>query len=163
MRTAAIWIGVLCLAGAQSSFTLKDQYGNEKTVGAPSTEWTLLIYGDRVGSDYSSFWAKELKAMSLPHCRIVFAANLRSVPFFLKGTITNKFLAKGPDGKNKGPILLDWEGQIGRVFGFTPSVANVYAFDPTGNMRARAAGKGGEGEVDRFATTVFSLIQPPVR
>jgi hypothetical protein len=162
MRTAAFWIIVMCLAGAQSSFMLKDQYGNEKTVGAPSTDWTLLIYGDRVGGDYSSIWGKGLKAKALPNCRIAFAADLKSVPFFLKGTIANKFLGKGPDGKNKGPILLDWEGQIGRAFGFTSSVANVYAFDPTGNMRARAAGKGGEGEVDRFATTVFSLMHPPV-
>jgi hypothetical protein len=162
MRTPAIWISVLCLAGAEPSFTLKDQYGNEKTIGAPSPEWTLVIYGDRVGGDYSSIWGKGLKGKALPHCRIAFAANLRSVPFFLKGMMTNKFLGKGADGKNKGPVLLDWEGQIARAFGHTPSVANVYAFDPSGKMRAKDAGKGGEVEVDRFAAAVLSLIEPPV-
>jgi hypothetical protein len=166
MRSTASWICVLCLAypladpqaGAQTPppITVKDQYGKQVTIGAPSSDWILLIYGDRVGSNFSNNWSSGLRA--LPHCRIVFAANLRAVPFFMKGTVEGKFQGKGPTGKEKGPVLLDWQGKIGDAFGFTPSIANVYVFDRLGAMRAKDAGKGEKADLERLTATVKSLL-----
>jgi hypothetical protein len=101
-------------------------------------------------------WGNGLR--TLPHCRIVFAADLRSVPFFMKGTVTGMFRGKGPSGKDKGPVLLDWDEKIGRAFGHTPSVANVYAFDRSGAMRAKDAGQGGTSDLGRFTATLNSLL-----
>lgn len=156
-RVVCVWLSLT--AGAQSLLQIKDQYGNETTIGAPSNQWTFLVYGDRVGGEYNQKWGTGLKARSgtLPRARIVFAANLRSVPFFLKGMVTKKFLGDTARGKKKGPILLDWQGQIEKAFGHTPSVSNVYAFDPAGEMRAKDAGKGSKEDVDRFAGVVNRL------
>jgi hypothetical protein len=158
MKTPVICAILLLLAqpqaGAQTSFVLKDQYGKQASVGTPTSGWTVIVYGDREGSNYESNWTKGLK--TIPNCRIVYAANLHSVPFFMKGTVTGKFV-----GPKKGPVLLDWEGQIGRAFGHTPSVANVYAFDPSGKMRARDSGKGNESELQRFITVLTTLTATP--
>ena len=140
------------LGSAAPDFHLKDQFNNEFRLSDVAGETVLIVCGDREGSKYMNPWGiavrqKYPSGKSAP-VRIVSIANLRGVPAFIRPLVKQTFLKPGPDSKPTPPVLLDWEGQFARLYGFQSQLANVYLIDRTGVLRFVIAGKGTSQETD---------------
>ncbi len=145
---------------------LKDQYDHEAKLSDYKGQLILLVCGDRTGNQYMNNWTKEVRKQFPGPNRIVTIlpiANLKSVPGLLQGWVKGKFLKQTPDGKPNGPVLLDWKGDVARVFGFHDSVANVYLVDAAGVFRFSAFGKGASEEVQPLLRVIGDISANPSR
>lgn len=78
------------------SFKLEDQFKREYSDAHFSDRIIILLESDRVGSQYQNLWRDAIhdslqRIGILDQTQIISAADLRGVPFFLKGFIRGKF------------------------------------------------------------------------
>lgn len=115
-------------------FELKDQFNHVHTEQKFQSKPTILVGSDHDGSKYNDVWGKaihdslaEKNAQNL--VQFLPVADLRGVPFFLKGFVKGKFpkeLARW--------ILMDWKGQFAQAYNFVPAECNIIIFDPDGKI-----------------------------
>jgi hypothetical protein len=74
--------------------------------------------------------------------QIVQVADLRGVPFFVKGFVKKKF----PSDKHEW-VLMDWKGVFARAYGFEPEKCNMLLFDRTDKLLFQVAAKEVDGTV----------------
>ncbi len=121
-------------------FVLADQFGREHTP-ADYPGVVVLVGSGKKGSSYNGPWIKALRDRLDPRgepVHVVGYADLRGVPFFVKGLVRKRF----PKDQNY-PVLLDWKGLLAKAYGHEPKVSNIAIF---GTDRRR-----------RFQTTVTEL------
>jgi hypothetical protein len=141
---------------------LRDQYEKEFRVSASRGEILLLVCGDRTGSDFTGNYTEAVRNRfesngSLP-LRIIPVANLSAVPSFLQAMVKKRFTGTNQSGQPKLAILLDWEGDLERLFGFTEEMANVYLIDRAGTLQFVGAGKGTEAETKELLNAIARLV-----
>ena len=127
-------------------FELEDQFGDVHRSSDVSGKVVVLIGADRVGSQFTQAWNQAIhdslgdhpgyaQVADLAH------ANLRGVPFFLKGLIRSKF-PQDPEGW----VLMDWKGVLPKTYDFAPKSANVLLFAPNGILVHHASGQEPDDE-----------------
>lgn len=137
------------------TFTLRDQYDSVSTLDSMRGHVVLLVVGDRRGNQYMGAYTRPVRErFSAEQLRIVPIANLRGVPFFVKGSVRGRFRGTTPEGRPRSPVLLDWNGTIARLYGFRSDLTNVYLIDAGGTLRYAAAGQGAAAEVGRLLEAV---------
>jgi hypothetical protein len=141
---------------------LKDQFEKEFRLSAARGEMLLLVCGDKNGSNFTGNWSNAVRSRfesngSMP-LRIVPIANLSGVPSFLRGLVKKRFVGNDPAAPPKLAILLDWEGDLERLYGFTEDLANVYLIDQSGNLQFVAAGKGTDSETKELVDAIARLL-----
>ena len=144
---ALILLCLLCLPARSETadtlieFKIEDQFEVEHGSDDYAGKVTLLIGSDKDGAEFNRLWGAALddsldgepgweETMSLP------VANMKGVPFFLKGFIRGKF-PQDPEIW----VLLDWKGEFAEAYGFTPKASNILIFDADGALVYRAWGK----------------------
>jgi predicted transcriptional regulator len=137
--------------------TLNDQYEHPFQLSDLHGSVTVLIDGDRTGSQFNGVWGSAVrsryKSSGDRHVAVVFIAQLASVPAFMRGFVQKKFLGKD-SAHPAGRILLDWHGVVADRFGFRADVSNVYVIDREGVLRYKGSGKGVGADLD----PVFHLV-----
>lgn len=160
MFALAAW----CLGASASQLLLTDQYDHRFQLSDLNGSVVVLIAGDRTGSSFMDFWGRGLreryKPKDYPQLKLVFAANLASVPGFLHGFVKRKFIAKDP-AHPASPVLLDWQGAIAHNYGFRDNLANVYVMDRDGALRYKGAGKGTAADLDPLFHVLDALLAKP--
>lgn len=130
-------------------FELSDQFENVRRSSDVAGRIVVLIGADREGSQFTGAW-NQVIFDSLGHhpgyAQIAHLAhaNLRGVPFFLKGMIRSKF-PQDPDSW----VLMDWKGILPKTYGFVPKSANVLVFAPDGTLVHHASGREPDDETVR--------------
>ncbi len=109
------------------NLTLSDQFGNELKLGELAAGSALIVVysAERDAADYLSAWHEAIMAVLPAGTRLVAAADLSAVPFFVpKGAITKQLAADYPSL----PILLDWKGSLSKALapGKDKAVAALY-------------------------------------
>jgi len=122
-------------------FEIKDQFENVHRSSDVAGQIVLLIGADRGGSQFTGAWSKAIHDSLGEHPRYpqiahVAHADLRGVPFFIKGFLRGKF-PQDPDRW----VLMDWKGVIPKAYGFAPKSANVLVFAPDGALVHHASGR----------------------
>ncbi|MEJ2048838.1 MAG: hypothetical protein P8Y60_03170 [Calditrichota bacterium] len=134
----AIWFADIIPVLAQDSvlvkFKMKDQFGNSHSNTAFQKKIVILIGSDREGGNYNGSWGKAIHDSLAEKNRagqveFLPVADLRGVPFFLKGFVKGKFPKK--PGRW---ILLDWKGQFAETYHFKPDLSNILIFDQDGKL-----------------------------
>lgn len=140
--TAPLWLlcGFLLISlpplAAQEStlieFKLKDQFDREYTHESWQGKILIVIGSDREGSQYNERWGEAIhKALAdspgFAYVQFVGVADLRGVPFFLKGFVKGKF----PEDRSKW-LLMDWKGTFAESYRFQKDVSNIVIFAPGG-------------------------------
>ena len=139
-------------------FTIKDQYDHEVQLSSLRGKPVLLIYGDRLGSDYMSAWAAAVRKSAVaPAVNVVRVANLRAVPGLMHSFVRRQFAKSDPGGKPNTPVLLDWDAELAKIYGFTEDLTNVYLIDEKGILRYTAFGKGTPEETGKLIDTIGNL------
>jgi hypothetical protein len=161
LETAFLTIFTVCLQGGATigspapDLVLKDQYDNDVRLNGFRGETVLLVCGDRNGSEFTGAWAGAVREkFDSTRVRIVHIANLQAVPVFIRGFVKRRFVEPNADGRPKSSVVLDWGGDLPRVFGFREGLANVYLIDRNGVFQFTHAGKGTAEEVAGLLTAI---------
>lgn len=140
-RVAVVWVAGLAFFGVTLSgvgqrvaFDLPDQFDRVHNAAELRGKAAVIFGTDRKGSKFGGAWAEALRE-SLPH-RVsseavawVDIANLRGVPFFMKGSVKKKF-----PSERKNWVLLDWKGTFAKAYGLEKDVCNILLLDRDGRL-----------------------------
>jgi hypothetical protein len=143
-------------------FVIKDQYDHEVQLSSLRGKPVLLIYGDRLGSDYMSNWAAAVRESARANSvNVIRIANLRAVPSLMRSYVKRQFLKTSAEGKPNAPVLLDWDAGLAKLYTFTEDLTNVYVVDEKGFLRYVACGKGTPEETGKLVDMIVSLSRRP--
>ena len=136
-------------------FELKDQFENVHRRSDVAGNIVLLIGSDKGGSQFNEAWGKAIHDSLSDHPRYdqishLAHADLRGVPFFVKGFVRGKF----PQDPNRW-VLMDWKGILAKAYEFTPKSSNVLVFAPDGALVHHASGREPDDEALRDLVTVL--------
>jgi hypothetical protein len=166
-RIAYFWalVPALIASAAQigsvaPDFTLKDQWDHEVQLSTQRGKPVLLVYGDRLGSEFMSVWAAAVReSQAASSVSVIRIANLRAVPGPFHGYVRRRFQSPNEEGKANSPVLLDFDGAVAKIYGFTEDLTNVYLIDKKGLLRYTACGKGTSEETRRLLDMIIKLEQ----
>jgi hypothetical protein len=121
-------------------YELEDQFQKIHTSSDVLDTVVLLIGSDKKGVKFNGLWGQAIHAELSDHPHYgrvtnLAYANLKGVPFFLKGMIRSKF----PQDKEAW-VLMDWKGALFKAYDFVPKVSNVFVFGPDGVLVHHASG-----------------------
>jgi hypothetical protein len=134
---------LVALARPQDStlvqFKIKDQFNREYTEKDFAGKIIFLIGSDKEGNKFNHAWGKAVgdsirNQPGRQHVQFLRVADLRGVPFFLKGMIKGKF----PKEEKKW-VLLDWKGHFPKTYGFVKGACNILIFDRRGALVHKTA------------------------
>lgn len=113
-------------------FQLKDQFDRAYSHQSWQDQMLIVIGSNREGSQYNGRWGEAIhKALvdspGFSYVQFIGVADLRGVPFFMKGFVKGKF----PDDRSKW-LLMDWKGVFARSYEFKDNVSNIVIFAPGG-------------------------------
>lgn len=116
------------------AFELRDQFKVEYTENSWPNSVLIFLGSNKAGNVYNHIWAKAIEdstSVIFPESEIkqIGIANLRGLPFFLKGFIRGKF----PKDKNVR-ILMDWGGSFSKAYNFEANQCNILIFDGKKNL-----------------------------
>jgi len=140
-------------------FELKDQFENVHRRSDVAGNIVVLIGSDKSGSQFNEAWGKAIHDSLSDHPRYdqisyLAHADLRGVPFFVKGFVRGKF-PQDPDRW----VLMDWKGIIAKAYDFASKSSNVLVFAPDGVLHHHASGREPDDEtVQRIVTAVRELL-----
>ena len=146
-----VWIAALLLPGASRSgsgelieFRIQDQFDRIHTDAELRGRIVLIFGTDKNGSRFGGAWAEALRKslssrVSSDAVAWVDIADLRGVPFFVKGSVKKKF-----PREIENWVLLDWQGTFAKAYELEQDVCNILLFDRDGRVVRRT----GQTEVD---------------
>ncbi len=114
------------------SFKIKDQFDKIHTDKDLSNSIVIIFGCDKDGSKYNQIWSKAIvdslrNEEGFDQLKSLAVADLRGVPFFLKGFVKGKF----PRERGKW-ALMDWEGEFAKSYRFEPKSCNIAVIDRSG-------------------------------
>jgi len=122
-------------------FKLKDQFDREFEE-RDFHHWILILNGfDKSGSQYAKAWMQAIHdalqdTEEFYKVLQVAVADLRGIPFFLKGFVRGKF----PEKRSRW-VLMDWKGDFAKAYSFQPKVTNILVFDCASTLIHRTLGR----------------------
>jgi hypothetical protein len=150
---------VVAEAAPPLEFELEDQFRNLHRSSDYRGDVVLLIGSGRKGAEFNGLWGKAIHEIVAEHPRYdrlsdLPYANLKAVPFFLKGTVRGKF-----SEESKHWVLMDWKGEIARTYGFDPASSNILVFAPDGSLAMQHSGTDvDETSLDEITQRIRSLL-----
>ena len=128
-------------------FEIEDQFDHPRTAAEFAGHPVVLFGSDRKGSRYSGAWVEAVRAAlaisgDTEAVRLAEVADLRGVPFFVKGWVKKKFPRELADW-----VLLDWRGKLARAYQFRRDSCSILVFDRDGRLTYRTAVTELESEV----------------
>ncbi|NDD64060.1 MAG: hypothetical protein EBZ36_08800 [Acidobacteria bacterium] len=118
-----------------AGFELKDQYNQVNSYRFPKSKPTILVFGDRRGSEQIEGWVRPVWDRYQDRIDQKGVAVLSAVPVFMRGIIRSMFKSKV-----KYPVLLDWTGEVARAYAYHSGKANLVLIDQQGVILLRLTG-----------------------
>jgi hypothetical protein len=120
-------------------YEIEDQFNAMHERADVDGRVVLLIGSDKDGSEFNALWGKAIndalidvsqsdQIIQLPQ------ADLRGVPFFVKGMVKEKF----PQEPEKW-VMMDWKGVMAKAYDFVPGFTNLLVFSSTGALQYQSA------------------------
>jgi len=163
LLSVSVLRGAVDVGAHAPDFQLTDQFDKDFHLAAFSGQVVLLVCGDRVGSDYMGNWRKAVREKykdqkELP-LKMQSIANLSGIPGFMHGYVKSRFVEGSMKVNPPTSVLLDWQGDVARLYGFEQKLANVYLIDRTGVVRFKTAGKGSAEETARLLAEIDQILK----
>lgn len=141
-------------------FEIKDQFGYLHTEKDFIGHIVILIGSDKGGSQYNRFWGQAIHDSlanedGFEHLKFLAVADLRGVPFFLKGMVKGKF-----SKDEERWVLMDWKGKFARSYQFEAEASNIIIFERDGKLVYKAAVHNPEQEtLGEILTVLRELLR----
>ena len=115
-------------------FQIADQFDRVHRDTEVRGDVLLVVGADKEGSRHQGQWVAALQAVAADHAarepvRIIEVADLRGVPFFVKGRVKGSF----PSDRRQW-VLMDWKGVFARTYLFEADKCNILVFDRAGKL-----------------------------
>ena len=138
-------------------FKIKDQLDREYSEKNFAGKIVVVIGSDKEGNKFNTAWGKAIgdsirNQPGREHVQFLRVADLRGVPFFLKGFIKGKF----PKEEKKW-VLLDWNGHFPKTYGFVKGACNILIFDRRGVLVHKTSGQEFD---DQKLKTILENLKP---
>lgn len=125
------------------SFELEDQFSKKLPVKFPAKKITVLVFGDKEGSEQIEGWVSPLYKKYTDKIEIYGIAELSVVPWIAKGFVRNAIKSR-----SKTPIMLDWSGEVSKNYGYEKEKANLFVIDKEGYIIAEKRGAATSAELE---------------
>lgn len=136
-----------------AEFELKDQHDKPFSYRFPKTRLTILIFGDRQGSEQIEGWVRPLYQRYQERVEQHGIAVLSTVPNLMRGVVRGLFKRKAAY-----PILLDWDGEVARAYAYQSKKANLVLIDRQGFIVYRTVGPVTESALKNLFVQVDRLM-----
>lgn len=123
-------------------FALKDQFENSYNIKFPRDKITVLIFGDREGSDQVEGWTRPIYNQFRDKIEVYGIAELSAVPNLARGVVRRIIKSK-----TKYSVLLDWSGTVSKSYGYEKGKANVFVIGKNGNLIAKRTGAANNAQL----------------
>lgn len=134
-------------------FELRDQFGNSLAYRFPKERVSVLVFGDRKGSEQVEGWVRPVYERYTDRIDLHGVAVLDSVPSLLRGYARRQFKKKV-----KYPVLLDFKGDVSKGYGYEGDKANVFVIARDGRIVHRAAGAATPDGLQQLYAEVDCLL-----
>lgn len=146
--------------GSQApDFSLKDQFGKAWSLSGLSGTVTILVAADAKSGRMMGPWVDNLKTRYADKAvQILGLLDLRSVPGIGRGIARSRIKKETED-----PMMLDFNGSVGRAYGVTSNHPVVVVIDRTGVVRAvtkTAHNQQAFGQITKAVDAVLGTKQP---
>ena len=127
-------------------FNVEDQFKKLHTRSEVNGKVFIIVGSDRGGSGFNGAWSNAI-AEGVGELGVseqvvsVGLADLRGLPFFLKGMIRGKFSRKPEEWS-----IMDWKGVFPKAYEFEKDVSNILVFGPAGRLLHRTSGQEVDSE-----------------
>jgi len=123
-------------------FSLLDQRDHQVALRQLEGKVVVLVASDKDGTKQNPAWRKAITERYGERVFIQGVADLRKVPFFLKGSFKRDFQ------KDPASIILDWNGEIFKAYGLAENVSNIVLIDKKGQVQYLHSGSAEKSAVD---------------
>ncbi len=134
-------------------FSLPDQRDHLVTLSTFEGKVVILVASDKEGMKQNPAWRKGIVDRYGDRVVRQGVADVRKVPFFLKGSYKRDF-QKDPES-----IILDWKGDIFKTYGFAENVSNIVLIDKNGFIRYRHSGDADPGAIDELFREIDRVLK----
>ena len=144
-------------------FEIEDQFQNVHRRSDVEGNIVLLIGSDRGGSAFNGPWGKAIQDSLVDHPHYdqishLAYANMRGLPFFLKGMVRSKF----PQEPERW-VMMDYKGIIAKTYDFAPKASNILVFSPDGALVHQASGREPDDQkVEQIETVIRQLLDEKI-
>ena len=139
--------------GMASDFALRDQYNQLSNYRFPAERVTVLIFGDRKGSEQIEGWVRPLWDRYQARIDQRGVAVLSSVPAMVRGLVRTIFRSQV-----KYSVLLDWKGEVSQAYGYQNGRANLVLIDRQGRIVLRLHGAAEAASLGQLFTRIDQLL-----
>ena len=136
-----------------TAFELKDQYNQVSSYRFPKAKLTILIFGDRKGSEQIEGWVRPLWDRYQDRIDQKGVAVLSAVPAFMRPIIRTMFRSKV-----KYSVLLDWTGDVATAYAYQSGRANLILIDQQGRIVLRLMGPAGNDGLQQLYARIDQLM-----
>jgi hypothetical protein len=134
-------------------FELKDQYNSSYTYRFPKEKVSILALADRKGVSQVEGWIRPLYERYTDRVDIHGIAVVSSVPSMFRGLLRSVFKSRV-----KFPVMLDWEGEVTKSFGYSGGRANIFVIDKNGNIVLKLIGPATADGLEQVSAQVNNLL-----
>lgn len=134
-------------------FELRDQFGKTLAYRFPKERVSVLVFGDRKGSEQVEGWVRPVYERYTDRIDLHGVAVLTAVPSLFHGYARRQFRKQV-----KYPVLLDFKGEVTKGFGYEGDKANVFVIAPDGTVVHRAAGAATPDSLNQLYAEVDRLL-----
>ena len=136
------------------SFDLKDQFDKSWSLSGLDGTVTVLIAADSDSGRAMGPWVDALKAKYAGKIQTLGLLDLHTVPGIGRGIARSRIRKE-----TKDPLMLDFNGSIGRAYGVSSKVPTVVVIDKTGVVRAIVRGAYDQASFSSIATAVDKALK----
>jgi len=116
------------------TFELQDQFKNDHFSEDVLGSVVVVLCSDKNGSQYNDVWGRSIsdsikQEAGFPNVKFLPVADLRGVPFFLKGFVRGKF----PEDSTRW-VLMDWKGLFPKAYDLLAEACNIVIFNQSGQF-----------------------------
>ncbi len=145
--------GFLPIDDKAAEFELKDQYNKNSALKFPRQKATVLVFGDREGSRQIESWVRPLVEKYQTDIDIQGIAELSAVPGLAQGAVRRIM-----KNQVKYSVMLDWNGDVSKSYGYQKGKANLFVIDKNGNIVAKATGAANKADLETIFRDINGVL-----
>ena len=140
-----------------TDFQLSDQESKPRTYRFPKAKVTVMTIANHKGSEQLAPWIQRIRDRYETRIDIDGVADVSSVPGILQSTVRDSFRKK-----LTYPVMLDWDGDVVKQFGYKKGVANIYLIDHAGRIVKQMNGPVSDAGAQELFREIDRVISEPL-
>jgi hypothetical protein len=133
---------------------LRDQFDRQHWFEAGSNAVTVITVADRKGSEQVEGWVRAIKTRYAERVVQLGVADVSAVPSPMRAMIRKKFAEQ----YSATPVLLDWKGEVTKLFPAQSGVVNVLVVSRSGGLMKTLVGPVSDDGLARLHQAIAPLL-----